>query len=679
MAKAMTERAAFRIHGMDCADEVALHQWADERCQSHRRLRLLAERRPPNRAGINGTRYLIADATNLCRPRSFTTRRPTLKIVILGGGFGGIVAAHSLRNELGNRHDVTVISQDAEFYLRAAFPRLAFEGETRREDIRLPLKEALTPRGIAFRQARVTAICPDRNVLETSAGDVEYDYLIIAFGARYAAERVPGLEAHSYSLWTVAEAERLRERLRAFDGGSFVTGAAPGSPCEGPTWEATLHLDHQLRQRGMRERAEIHLVTTKPNLLAPAGPEGVRWAKETFATLGVRTYTDAEIVELTADRVALRDGREIRFDASLIMAPYQGHDIVRQAGLADAAGFILVDAHTRSTAHRNIFAVGDAVSMPDKPKMAHNAMRGAKIAAANIALEIQGHAADLTLDYEMMCVVENGGGRGTYMKSTAPWGGDLSVRAGRAQRKAWALARGSTLYQEGVRRSLPGHSWQHSVHHVKAGHRLPVRTRHLDSGEYRRQPRRGGESRRSGERWNVHRGARQAAGSRARQDRHLDRRRSRSGRRSAVSRPLGRGTTAGDGSSRGQGRGVTASVEGKRYWLGSHRYLEEMGQQTPALQQQLNTMMSAGRTVVIMGTDDHVCGFITLADPVRPESVAAIKALREAGIEHIVMLTGDNKPTADRIGREVGIDGVRAESLPADKVAAVEALVRRYE
>lgn len=128
-----------------------------------------------------------------------------------------------------------------------------------------------------------------------------------------------------------------------------------------------------------------------------------------------------------------------------------------------------------------------------------------------------------------------------------------------------------------------------------------------------------------------------------------------------------------------QGRGVTASVDGKRYWLGSHRYLQELGQQTPALEQQLNTMMSAGRTVVIIGTDHHVCGFITLADAIRPESVAAVKALRDAGVEHIVMLTGDNKPTADRIGAEVGIDEVRAELLPADKVAAVEELVRRYE
>jgi Cd2+/Zn2+-exporting ATPase len=127
-----------------------------------------------------------------------------------------------------------------------------------------------------------------------------------------------------------------------------------------------------------------------------------------------------------------------------------------------------------------------------------------------------------------------------------------------------------------------------------------------------------------------------------------------------------------------QGRGVTAAIDGKRYWLGSHRYLEELKQETPELHEQIEAMSSAGRTVVVMGTDDHVCGFITLADAVRPESAVAIRELHELGVEHVVMLTGDNKPTAERVAREVGIDEVHAELLPADKVAAVEDLVRRF-
>lgn len=127
-----------------------------------------------------------------------------------------------------------------------------------------------------------------------------------------------------------------------------------------------------------------------------------------------------------------------------------------------------------------------------------------------------------------------------------------------------------------------------------------------------------------------------------------------------------------------QGRGVTAAIDGKRYWLGSHRYLEELKQETPELHEQIEAMSSSGRTVVVMGTDDHVCGFITLADAVRPESAAAIRELHDLGVEHVVMLTGDNKPTAERVAREVGIDEVHAELLPADKVAAVEDLVRRF-
>lgn len=126
------------------------------------------------------------------------------------------------------------------------------------------------------------------------------------------------------------------------------------------------------------------------------------------------------------------------------------------------------------------------------------------------------------------------------------------------------------------------------------------------------------------------------------------------------------------------GRGVTALVGGKRYWLGSHRFLEEMGQDTAHIREEIAARSSAGRTVVVVGTEHHVCGLVTLADSVRPEAAQAVRALKQSGVAHIVMLTGDNQPTAERIAAETGIDEVRAELLPADKVAAVEALVGEY-
>jgi Cd2+/Zn2+-exporting ATPase len=127
-----------------------------------------------------------------------------------------------------------------------------------------------------------------------------------------------------------------------------------------------------------------------------------------------------------------------------------------------------------------------------------------------------------------------------------------------------------------------------------------------------------------------------------------------------------------------QGKGATARIGDTQYWIGSHRYLEERGQETPEIHNRLDSLASAGRSVVVVGNERHVCGLITIADAVRPESRSVIEALRRAGISHVVMLTGDNAATARAIAEQTGIDEVRAELLPADKVSAVEELVKSY-
>ena len=84
----------------------------------------------------------------------------------------------------------------------------------------------------------------------------------------------------------------------------------------------------------------------------------------------------------------------------------------------------------RTRAYRNVFAIGDCVSVPQRPKMAHNAMRGGVVAALNIAHEIMGKPTNWEHHNEIMCVIDNGGGKGTYMRSNVPWGGDVSVVMG---------------------------------------------------------------------------------------------------------------------------------------------------------------------------------------------------------------------------------------------------------
>jgi Cd2+/Zn2+-exporting ATPase len=126
------------------------------------------------------------------------------------------------------------------------------------------------------------------------------------------------------------------------------------------------------------------------------------------------------------------------------------------------------------------------------------------------------------------------------------------------------------------------------------------------------------------------------------------------------------------------GKGATGDYDGRAFWIGSHRYLEERRQETDDIHQQIVRLSAAGRSVVVVGNEQHVCGFLVLADAVRPAAVDTLKALRNIGIEHLIMLSGDNRPTAEAIAAEVGIDEVQAELLPADKVTAIDALVAKY-
>ncbi len=127
-----------------------------------------------------------------------------------------------------------------------------------------------------------------------------------------------------------------------------------------------------------------------------------------------------------------------------------------------------------------------------------------------------------------------------------------------------------------------------------------------------------------------------------------------------------------------QGKGATGRFGERNFWLGSHRYLEARKQETPEVHEQLETLSSAGRSVVVVGNDDHVCGFIALTDSVRPEVPAVLRELREQGVEHLIMLTGDNQATAAAIATEVGLNEFRAELLPKDKVKAMEQLMQQY-
>ena len=121
------------------------------------------------------------------------------------------------------------------------------------------------------------------------------------------------------------------------------------------------------------------------------------------------------------------------------------------------------------------------------------------------------------------------------------------------------------------------------------------------------------------------------------------------------------------------GHGVEALVEGKRLLLGNLRLMSEKGLSLNGLEEEAERLWAKGKTVMFLGIDNQVVGIIALADTLKPNAKAAVDALHNMGIE-VVMLTGDNRRTAEAIAREVGIDRVVAEVLPEHKAQEVKKL-----
>ncbi len=127
-----------------------------------------------------------------------------------------------------------------------------------------------------------------------------------------------------------------------------------------------------------------------------------------------------------------------------------------------------------------------------------------------------------------------------------------------------------------------------------------------------------------------------------------------------------------------KGKGAEADIDGRNFWLGSHRFMEEKGGETQEIHQQVTALEDAAHSVVAIGNDDHICGLISVADGIRPEAAGAVSEIKRLGIRQLTVLTGDNAGTANAVAAAVGIKDVRAELLPEDKVRAVEELVKEF-
>jgi Zn2+/Cd2+-exporting ATPase len=128
-----------------------------------------------------------------------------------------------------------------------------------------------------------------------------------------------------------------------------------------------------------------------------------------------------------------------------------------------------------------------------------------------------------------------------------------------------------------------------------------------------------------------------------------------------------------------KGKGAEGTFRGTRYWIGSHRFMHEMKQETEAIHQMALRLEDAGHSIIAIGNHKHVCGLISVADEPRENIALIIQEIKDAGVEKVVMLTGDNEQAAQAIAKHAGVDEAQAELLPEDKVNAVEQLKAKWK
>ena len=121
------------------------------------------------------------------------------------------------------------------------------------------------------------------------------------------------------------------------------------------------------------------------------------------------------------------------------------------------------------------------------------------------------------------------------------------------------------------------------------------------------------------------------------------------------------------------GKGVTGTVDGRKAALGNRAMMEAAGIDVAALEGPADELRNDGATAIFAALDGKACGVIAIADPIKPTTADAVRALKEAGVR-VVMLTGDNRTTAEAVARKLGVSEIEAEVLPQDKGKAIERL-----
>lgn len=332
-------------------------------------------------------------------------------ILILGGGFGGVVAAEQLAKRLAPEHQITLVSRSRRFTFYPALVRLAF-GRAELDDISFDLREAMLSRRVRFIEAEVARVDPFARKAILAGGDmvgeIPYDYLIFALGRRLATERIAGFYEHAHHLLTVDGALRFGEAARDFTEGHAVVGYCPDARLAVPVYETAFALSRLLEEKGLRDKTRITLVSPEPSSDRVGGAELARALRRTLNEHRVKFLPDFPITRVTSEQVQTSDGREMPYDLLMLVPPFQGAGAVVGTGITDSDGYIRVDRTMRVKEVERMYAVGDSVNFTGA-KMGHMAVLQAETAAANVEAEIEGREPVAKYRHEMQLVIELNG------------------------------------------------------------------------------------------------------------------------------------------------------------------------------------------------------------------------------------------------------------------------------
>lgn len=351
------------------------------------------------------------------------------RAVIIGSSFAGFTAAMELRRRLDPQHEVLVIDRRDHFTFIPSLIWLPF-GLRQPDDITFPLAPVYEKHGIRFIHAGAEAIDPERRVVTAGGEEIAYDSLLVATGPRLAFEKVPGLgplDGYTQSVCNLEHAMGTRRAWNEFlaNPGPVVIGAAQGASCFGASYEFMLNTHHRIRKAGLSRVAPVTFITAEPFVghfglggVKDSGPRMARYLEKQ----GIEGLPNTAIKEVRPGEIELEGGRVLPFAFSMIIPPFTGQDVVGTAeGLGNPANFIPVNDEFRHPEIEGIYAAGVDIAIAPPaptpvpagvPKTGHMSEGMGKVAAANMAADLQGgERRRLPLsDLEAMCILDAGNG-----------------------------------------------------------------------------------------------------------------------------------------------------------------------------------------------------------------------------------------------------------------------------